>query len=113
MQVGEAVSTRSGTEDRNRRWATASTAPTSAAALVTLFSITDEELCTDYRSASLTISGSGDDHSIANFGSVLRISSGTKVDSRRSENIGVCQPFSVPPNSVTCNDRRAQFRLPA
>ena len=44
VQVGD---TGSRTEDRNRRWATASTA-TSAAALVTLFFVSDEELCTDY-----------------------------------------------------------------
>ena len=66
----------------------------SAAALVTLFSVTDEELRADYWLYPHS-SGSGDDHSIANFGSVLRINSGTKIDSRRSENIGPATVFAT------------------
>src|SRR5947208_1667458 len=82
-------------EDWNRRWATASgSTPASAAALVTLFSITDEELCADYW-PDLHNSGACNCHSVTNFGEVLRVGAGTKINPRRCENVGSPAIFGV------------------
>jgi len=64
------------------------------AALVALFSISDEELCTDDRS-DLHDSGARNCQSVANFGSVLRVRAGAKINSRRCENIGASAIFGV------------------
>ena len=86
--------TGSRTEDGNRRWGTAS-ASTPAAALVTLFFITDEELCADYRPDSHN-SGTCNPNSVPSFGKILRVAAGAKINSRRCENIGGSTIFGVP-----------------
>ena len=85
--------TRRGTEDRNRRWATAST-PASAAALVTFFFVSDEELCADDWS-DLHDGGTCNCQPVINFGSVLRVGAGAKINSRRCENIGASAIFGI------------------
>ena len=74
---------------------TAASTATSAAALVTLFFISDEELCADYWPDSHS-SGACNCHSITNFGKVLRVAAGAKINSGRCENIGGSAIFGVP-----------------
>ncbi len=69
--------------------------PAAAAALVTLFSVTDEELCADYWPDPHS-SGACNCHSITNFGRVLRVAAGAKINSGRCENIGRSAIFGVP-----------------
>ena len=87
--------TGSRTEDGNRRWGTASATATSAAALVTVFLISDEQLCADYRPDSHS-SGACNCHSITNFGKVHRVAAGAEINSGRCENIGGSAIFGVP-----------------
>jgi len=64
------------------------------AALVTLFSVSDEELCTDDW-ANLHDSRTCYCQSVTNFGSVLRVSAGAKINSRCRENVGAPAVFLV------------------
>jgi len=80
------------TENWNR--GTASDPVTSAAALVTLFFISDEELCTDYWPDPHE-GGACNCQAIINFGSVLYVGPGAKINSSRCENIGATAVFLV------------------
>ena len=71
MQVGEAVGVGVGLKIGIGVGLPPST-PASAGALVTLFSITDEELCTDYW-PDRHYSGACNCHSVSNFGRGLRV----------------------------------------
>src|SRR5262249_53166047 len=73
------------------RWTSAST---SLAALVSLFLISDEELCTDDWS-DLHDSGACNCQSVTNFRSVLRVGAGAKINSCRCENIGASAVVGV------------------
>jgi len=64
------------------------------AALVTLFFVSNKELCTDDW-PDFHNSGTCDCQSVANFGSVLGVSAGAKINSRRCENIGASSIFAV------------------
>ena len=44
----------------------------------------------------LTIAGPAIDHSVTNFGKILRVAAGAKINSRRCENIGGSAIFGVP-----------------
>ena len=71
------------------------TAVKPASASIALHSITDEELCTDYWPDPQP-SGACYCHSVNNFGRVLRgVASGTKINSRRCENIGCSTIFGL------------------
>ena len=70
-------------------------ASTSAAALVTLFFISDEELCAGYWHDPHS-SGACNCHSVTNFGRVLRVAAGARINSGRCENIGGSAIFGVP-----------------
>src|SRR4029079_6776875 len=83
----------SGSQDRYRRWAGSSTSA-SLAALVTLFFVSDEELCTDDWS-DLHDGRTCYCQPVTNFGSVLRVGAGAKINSRSCQHIRASAVFAV------------------
>jgi hypothetical protein len=64
------------------------------AAFVALFFVSDEERCAGYW-AYPHPGGACNCHSITNFGSILRVSAGAKINSGRCENIGASAIWAV------------------
>jgi hypothetical protein len=100
QRIWNACRTGSSAENWNCRWTenwnrgTASAPVTSAAALVTLFFISDEELCADYR-PDLHNSWPCNHNSITEFRKILRVAAGAEINSGRRENIGGPAIFGV------------------